>query len=361
MTQADTLVELRTALAVAPIRDSVFVYLATVISILLVLSFLFAAYAVSLRVRNRGKARRRTRLEAVWQPAILDELAGGRPGALLARVQPRDRLFLLEFLMGYGRRLKGHEQAVVREIARPLLSSLLPVLAGDDPFRRAQAVQTVGILGLPEYSDRVVAALGDEADLVAMVAARALARHGSSENLVDVIGKLDRFENWSSSYLASLLVGFGPHVAPDLRRLLMDPGYSPRVRAAAAALLNLHDLGVVPCAVALLATETDVDLLVVLLRLIREMGRPEDLGTVRRLAAAGAHAVRGEALQALGALGGEEDLALLTKGLDDSSPWVALHAARALKQLGHPELLTELVGSDHPRALMARQVLQEAA
>ena len=361
MGQADTQ-SLRTLFAAPPVGDPVFLYLAVVISILFLLSLLFAAYALLLRARNHAKGRRRTRLEAEWKPAILQALSGGWTGEILERVERQDHLFFLEFLMSYARRLKGHEQDVVREIARPVLPSLFPLLVADDPFRRAQWVQTLGALGLPEHHDRVVAALEDESSLVAMVAARSLARQGASENLGHIIQKLDRFENWSASYLTSLLVSFGSGVAPELRQLLVSSRHSSRVRAAAAgALLSLHDLAVVPVAIELLATETEVDLVAALLRLIRDMGRPEDLGSVRRLAGADSHAVRGEVFQALGALGGQQDLVLLTKGLDDPSPWVALHAARALRQLGHPEVLTELVGANHPRALLARQVLQEAA
>ena len=81
---------------------------------------------------------------------------------------------------------------------------------------------------------------------------------------------------------------------------------------------------------------------------------------IRPFAYAEAPHVRAAALRALGALGGAEgDLALLRRGLDDPSPWVAIHAARGLRESGCEEELEVLARSGSPRAPVAGEVLQE--
>jgi HEAT repeat protein len=133
------------------------------------------------------------------------------------------------------------------------------------------------------------------------------------------------------------------------------------VRAiAATALTYLGDLEAADVAVTVLGGRHDVpDLLASSLRLIAKLGRPEHAAAVRPLIDSGHFAVRAAAISALGAIGGPDDLAAIREGYDDASPWVAMHAARALVDAGDVRSLEEIVARRHSRASLAIQVLSE--
>jgi len=353
---------LQEGLGTPPMQDRVFRPLAWAVGGLLLASFLFTAYAFSLRLRSTGRERRRAGLEASWRTAILDVLSGGTQAALLSRIEASDRLMFAEFLLDFERRLKGPERELVHGMAQPVLLAVLPLLEHRDPYRRARAVQILGALGLPAYAGPVVRALADDSDLVAMLAARSLARHGNVEHVPEVTQCITRFETWSSGYLASLLVTFGPAAAGELRSLLHEAATPARQRTVVAlALSDLNDLASADLAFQLLTVEKDPELVGALLGLLRELGRPEHVSAARALTSSETASVRMAAFRTLGVLGEEgEDVEVLMRGLDDPSPWVATHAARSLRQLGHSERLSALLGTEHPRALLAGQVLQEA-
>ena len=50
---------------------------------------------------------------------------------------------------------------------------------------------------------------------------------------------------------------------------------------------------------------------------------------------------------------------MLRAGYEDASPWVAMHAARALVDAGDVRSLEEIVARRHTRASLAIQVLSE--
>jgi HEAT repeat protein len=328
--------------------------------ILLSASYVFVAYAVWLRLRGTAKRRHRRELEARWQRGILEVIAGEDAQALLESVQPKDHLIFADFLLDYARRIKGPETEIIRELARSSLPAVVPYLAHRDSYRRARGVQILGTLGMPTYADVIIRALADESDLVAMIAARSLARAGDIRHLGAVSARLSRFDMWSPRYLASLLESFGAEAAPELRRMLADGSIPPSLRRVMAlALTELLDLRAADVAFDLLPIEHDADLICALLGLLTVVGRPDHLDRVRELMTSDVPSVRMHALRAVGVLGGEGDVDAVAKGVEDSSPWVALSAARALRQLGHSERLTVLAGSGHPRALLAGEVLGE--
>jgi hypothetical protein len=45
--------------------------------------------------------------------------------------------------------------------------------------------------------------------------------------------------------------------------------------------------------------------------------------------------------------------------MNDASPWVALHAARGVREAGGERVLGELAASDHAHARLAGQVLYQ--
>lgn len=345
------------------VRDQALAVLAAVTLALLVLSLLFAAYTVFLRIENVRRERRRERLRERWEEPLLLALADPASAAELhALVAPGERMDFVRFVQGFARRLKGEELEVLRSIAAPYLD--LVAARARNPRReiRTRAVQTLGELGLPAWDRVVVGALDDESPLVAMVAARGLASEGRLEHAASILARLGRFKGWREDFLASLLAGMGHEGAPALRAALGDRDREPWVRGVAArALLLLSDLEAADLAARVVEAEDDPDLLRPTLRLLAQVGRPEHAEVIRARCASPRPAVRSEALRALGTLAEDDDRMRLLGAMADPSPWVAMSAARGLLAGGGEQLLRDLVESDHPRSRLAAEILEEEA
>lgn len=328
---------------------------------LLLLSVTFTLVTTWLRAVNRRRDRRRAELQSTWEPVIHAVLAGHRSADdLHARITPRDVRLFLGFLMRYARRLRGAEHDVVVGLAEPYLDVIAVDLRRRSPERRAQALQTLGELGRREYEDRIVEALSDPSPLVAMTAARAVARNFGDGHAERLLRTFERFELWSIPLLVSLLRDTGTASAGALRRVLDDERRPARIRAVAASTLaSLSDMPAVEIAARVARHETQIDLVIGALEIIEAVGGAEHLPCVRELLDAPEPAIRGRAVRALARLGGREDATRLRAAIDDDSTWVALHAARSLSAIGRNDLLAELASSDHPRAEAAQEVLRE--
>jgi HEAT repeat protein len=318
-----------------------------------------AAAAVVLRWSNDLKARRWARLERRWEPVALDVVIGLEPPARIwALVGPRDRLHFVNYLLRFAKRLSGAERRVVDDVAEPYLDLIVPQLRRRTPEYRARAVQTLSRLGSRRYSAVILKALDDPSPLVAMVAARALARGDNAGYATAILNKMHRFDQWRPSFLASMLAAMGPAVAPALRRALGDTAFTPRVRAVACdALRELHDYVAADTAARVLDEPIGQDLAAAVLNLLAHVGRVEHLPAIRRHAMATEPIVRARAIMALGHVGAEEDMPLLVGAFHDPSSWVALRAAEALLEARARERLESLARLEIPRARLARQLL----
>ena len=157
-----------------------------------------------------------------------------------------------------------------------------------------------------------------------------------------------------------MLASMGPEVSPLLRDVLGDRERDPWVRAAAAdALLMQLDPKAGDVAVEVLEHEDDRELLAAVLALLAVIGRPDHATTVRARADDPDDLIRARALLALGVVGGRDALPLLLRGTHDGAPWVALAAARGLKEAGGLEELTVAARGGGRRAAVAGQVLAE--
>lgn len=147
-----------------------------------------------------------------------------------------------------------------------------------------------------------------------------------------------------------------------LRDGLLDEDRPAWLRGVFAEALRMQlDPRAADTAVEALAATDDRDFSASLLRLLATVGRPEHVDVLRTIADTDDEIVRAQALHALGVLGGTAELPLLFAGMDDPSPWAALHAARGVRDAGGVELLEEIAGSDHAQARLAGQVLFEEA
>lgn len=341
--------------------ERLLLFLAIGIGVLLLFAIAFALSVILLRLKNQRIAARWSRLEHKWDETILMVLEGERDlAAFRDLVASDEELYCVNYIMRYARWLRGVERERAIALAQPYLHHVVPRAHGRDPQRRARAVQTLGELGLAAHAEIVIAALDDASPLVAMVAARALARKEHPQHLGPVLAHLHRFTTWSPNFLASLLAAVGPDAAPALREVLSDRSRTPAVRAVVAtALAYIYDYEAADVAASVLQDQQDKELITACLRLMGRVGREEHLDQVRHFIEAEDFAVRAAAASALGSLGRVEDLARLRSACEDDSRWVALHAARALRDAGDLESLQQLAASGRARATLALQVLSE--
>lgn len=394
-------------------------FLLASVAVLFVLSVVFSALTVTYRRRNNSMAERWTRMEAEWEPFVISVLNGEQPPVSVGtHVRKEDRLYFIDFLTRFAMRFHGEELRKISELARPFLDDVAGHLSRKSAAQRARAVQTLGLLAFSRYSAEIVTALDDISPLVAMIAARTLSQKEHPEFIAPVILRLYRFNHWSPRFLASMLSGVGPMAAPLLRKAYADRSNDSQVRAIAAeALRLLNDLPSAEIAATILAQEKETevlaekekrrlatetarateteearrekfdpsvasspsaaesvvpdkapfegmphphrDLIASSLRLVRSLGREEHADKARLFCDSSDFVIREFAIRALGRIGNAEDVEQLQSALEDDSVWVALHAARALRELGKDEILQDLVITAHPHSEIARQVLAE--
>ena len=262
------------------------------------------------------------------------------------------------FAVLFARRLRGSERESLGRLVKPFLGPIAERADARSLEVRARAIQTLGMLGLPEHAGRVIAALDDESALVAMVAARALALGEEPAYAQAVLSRLHRFTGWNRRFLASMLASMGSSATATLRSALADPATEPRARAVAAEALQIQgDIGAGDVAADVLMTSQDKETLASTLRLVQEVGRPEHITAVRMHAGSTDQAVRAHALRALGVVGGEAEIPQLVAAMRDPSPWAALNATEGLLAAGGAALLAEMAASGDGVGVLARQVL----
>jgi len=334
-----------------------------VIVLLFVGTVLLSAYALAMRAVHVRREKELGQLSERWLKPVLG--AVGDPDlvpSVQQLVEDDEAIRFLDFVIEYARRVRGTERGTLRELARPFLPRVVARAEAHGTEMRAWAIQVLGTLGLPEYEEQVVDALDDPSPLVAMIAARALAREETPQYAPAVLARLDRFGGWNRMFLASMLAAMGPDVSEELRRGYANPSIAPGTRAVMAeALLLQGDFLAGDVAAAVVRAGRDTDLLASSLRLLASVGRPEHVDVVRPHCRSEDPVVRGQALRAMGPLGDAQDVPALLEAMHDASPWPALYAARGARDAGGREALAGMVATGSGRASLAEQVLHEEA
>lgn len=329
--------------------------------VLLGLASFFALFTLILRMKNERDERRWEAASERWEPILLEVLTEQvHPSALHAHVQSNDEILFLEFVLRYAQRLKSTERDLLREAVAPYLHILRSRLKHRRIGIRARAVQTLGTLGLPEYSEEVKQAIQDPSPYVAAIAARHLAHEIGADIAPDLCAALDRFRDFRTWYLVDMVVAMGPAAIPSLRRTLSDPGFPTRSRAVVAhALSVLRDLGSADLAANIAVGERDPAFLASLLRLLARVGTNRHAISARENLDAPEFFVRAAATRTLAELGDEDDLPSMVEMLSDPSSWVKMAAAQGVYRLGGKETLKVFAKRDDPAGPWFRQVLAE--
>jgi hypothetical protein len=328
--------------------------------ILLAMAAFSALVVVLLRLKNSRVAQRWNRLEALWEERLLDVLAGDLAcDELRARVDPNDEARFVDFLHRFARQLRGAERETLAALAARYLPSVADQVQSPNAERRARAILVLSTLGGASYEDVLLRALDDESSLVSMVAARALASAEFVHHARRILERIDRFERWSPRHLAAMFAAIGQDAAQPLRVTLADPAATDRARVVAAeSLLLLRDFESAGAARAIIAGWASPEVLIAALRLLAAVGSDADAPEVRRVARSAHSAVRSAAIATLGMLGDASDIPLIERTLSDESPWVALNAASAMREVGASDRLEEIVMMDLPGAHAARELLE---
>ncbi|MDQ7039940.1 MAG: HEAT repeat domain-containing protein [Rhodothermus sp.] len=328
---------------------------------LIAITGLLIIATVLLRWHNDRQQRRQQQREARWRPLLMAVLTGQQPPtALWNQVAPNEALDFCAFVYRFARRVRGSELATLHALVAPYLPRLQAQLFRGSPEKRAYRLQLLGVLGQGAYTQPLIQALDDPAPLVVLVAFHQLARPEHAHLAELLVDRLERLQQIAPSLLASLLAQLGFEALPALRTALLDASRPAWIRAILAeALSRLNDPHSAYLAAQLLRQKTlPPELTQALLRLIAHAGTSTQQAAILPYLQHPNAAIRMEAVRALGAIGDEQHLAILARSLSDSSPWVALTAARALKRRGALHLLQE--AARHPRLrTLSEQVLNE--
>lgn len=339
------------------------VLLLLIISILFffIATIIFSLITIFLRFRNIKRARYWNHLEDKWNTKLLEVMAEDKPQSdLIASVRPHEELDFVKYLSRYARRIRGQEKTIIQELSRPFLHRVVQNAKSAEMEIRANAVNLLTTLGGDDAKPILLNALDDPSPLVAMIAARGLIAQKKPEHFTAVIQHIDRFEGWSITYLASMLVALGVEAVPALREAYASVASPPLVRIVAAeTLYQLNDFEIVDDVVKTCRHSKNTELVSASLRLLTRIGTDQHLDVVRELAQHEDSIIRINAMHALSKLGNEQDIPLFEKGFNDANSWVAFQAASGMAELNQYEILERIAGSDHPRALIAHQYLNE--
>ncbi len=347
------------AFVTSPVGDQAFRILLVSIGIITLCAVAFVGASVVLRARNNRIARRWAKLEARWDPVMLDVLSGTAPvDALEVLVGPEEGRRFVEYLMRYARRIRGAERVLITGLAGPHLYLVSGDLANGNVERRARAAQMLGELGPVRYRSDLFAALDDRAPLVVMIAAVALSRHYRAADVLQLIQSVNRLSLLTNRMLVSMFQRLGPESAWAFRQTLADRAQSPKLRSVAAKVLAaFNDQDATAIAAAVAEEADDVDLRVATLQVLERVGSVEHLPLARQLVKDPVAAVRGSAIKILGKLGGEEDVPILVDALEDPVSWVAIHAAEGLRRAGRGVLEAVAEVRQRRSSMVAREML----
>ena len=289
--------------------------------------------------RQLGRLGRERRLAPLRRDVLVvatgEDTPDGAALARLAAVTGRARPDLRDLVVALLGKVRGEpaeqlvellrEQGALREAVRHTRSPL--------PSRRVRGLYLIGCCRDHEGLDAAVAALEDPSRRVRSQAVRTVGRVGDPSAAPALLRALRR-DGIHLGDAVEALVGMGYGISGALLQALEEG--DPRARTVAAHLCGIGGVrAAAPLLVTLLESHDDPTVAAAAAVALGKIGRPQDAGA---LSAATLHffpfPVRHAAIAALGELGVEGAVPVLTRHLDDPSSQVAEAAAEALIALG---------------------------
>ncbi len=320
---------------------------------------LFVVLVVVRAVRDL-LARRRARATDVVRATIFEVVMGddesaarGRADLAAARGRAAARVERQVFEMLPKLRGESRAELVGLLMARGAEQHALSLVASRSAVRRCRGAHQLGMLGLTDHVDRLVALLDDRHFLVRRVAVRALGTMGDPRAVRPLL-ELGEHDPRLTRDLVFALDRLGPDSAEELRTVLREE------------LRHGEHLHLDPAAVVLglLADRPSVGVLSEGLRspnpslagacaeALGRIGAPEAIPALIEALLDLRPNVRAGAAHALGSIGSSVAAASLLDVVDEEEPQVSRQAAQALLELG-PGGRSMLTGSSSPYAVEA--------
>ena len=328
-------------------------------TLLIMAGLLTQVRARKMHQNNQQKALSWSERENRWSP-LLDAFANDRNSlqTVWKQVEPGQDLYFVDYLMRLSIS-QPENRPKYKALAEPYLPKLAARLANHsgDAEQRSRAVQTISLLGRDQDIPLLARSLDDESPMVKLLAALSLSQHRQGEYAEQILAQLDHLADWHMGLLINLLSRMGADIGFQVLTT-MEKSQSNNVQTMCLHVLtNLKFAEALNPAVRLLSSSEDVNVQVACLSLLGKMGTEEHLPLIRSCYDSPLFAVRLAVIRALHQRESSADSHMFQRAFDDSSRWVALQAAQALKSTGNEHVLHEMSFMQHPRAPLAKQVL----
>jgi HEAT repeat protein len=320
---------------------------------------------VVVRLHADAAERRARELRTpLWRVVLT--LSAGEPDEVeaasrrLLSLSPDERAAVEDDIFALVPKLRGESRQRVREVLRAWgsVDQARNSTTSPSPVRRSRGYYRLGVLGLPERRDDVLAGLHDRdftARRTAMLALASFPEHDVIEQMLLAVTVEPRLRH---DFLAAVDQIGAPAAAVMVEHLRAptseDPDRERRLAAEAVGLVG--EIDAVSSLEACLV-EDDEELRIAALQALGELGSPSSIIVITAQLGASSRDVRQAAMEAAGKIGGPSGLMLLTVGLGDEDVEVARAAAGALRRSGSRG--HAILGSSH--APVAREALALSA
>ena len=337
----------------------------TIISLLalllvIVLYLFLHRWAVNLFQRYAERRKRR------FEPHVLNLLNDPTAIEPLERgFFPFDRKFIEELLLQQASQLKGEDRRNMTAVFEKLgyVKSEISALRSRRWWRRLEAAINLGTMQSQDAVSALIDAVRDHSEDVRLASVRALGQLNEPRGLRVLLDAMEEGSRWTGSSIIEVLVGMGPHIAPEV---------FPRLESTtniSARLLYIQLCGLLRITSAigsllLLLGDSDKETRISSTRALGQIGDESAVESLIISLDDENWEVRCETAKSLGALGDKQAVEKLRQALSDDNWWVRHNAANSLYRLGEEGIVTlrEVLcsGEGAPRAVAA-QVLAERA
>lgn len=307
--------------------------------VLLILTLLLLVLVVIFRLRLNSQHKRRERFMQLWQPVLEQSLYGlaalaPRRGAML--VKPADTMNFLLLWNRLQEVLRGEVRENLNAIARSanIDAAVIKMLRKGKLSKRLLAINTIGHLReLSTWEALVEIVRVNENPILALTAARSLARMDGEKATAVFVPLLVLHKEWPTSHVAGILKALKLEtfsicladtilqaVETDVPRLVRYLRFASR----ATAVTVVQDI---------LQKYNNAEVISACLQVIGELADGDNLGIVRSFAQHDSWVVRLQVAHVLGKIGTRDDIKLLLELLTDREWWVRYRAANALSSL----------------------------